>query len=277
MDEIVTYLTSKHFLDMAVSAGLKIVGALVLLVVGIWLCARVANLFRRTLQRANVDATLVGFLRNLTYGVLLVLLSVATLQQLNVPSASLVAAVGAAGLAIGLSLQGSLSNLAWGVLLIMFRPFKAGDLVEVGGQVGTVDAISLMYTTLVLLDNRVAVIPNSKVGSDAIINIYAKSTRRAEIKLRVPYSADLDKVLNEIRRTCEADERVLSDPAPAVYVVGLSEGNVEISARAWAASGDYWAVLTDLTRIVKKRLQDADIRLAAPQREVLMRQDDNES
>lgn len=277
MDELLAYLTSKHFLELVVSAGLKIVGALVLLVVGVWLCARVANLFRRTLTRADVDVTLVSFLRNLTYGILVVLLLVATLQVVGVPSASLVAAVGAAGLAIGLSLQGSLSNLAWGVLLIIFRPFKAGDLVEVGGRVGKVDTVSLMYTTLITLDNQVAVMPNSKVGSDAIININAMDKRRAEIKLRVPYSADLDKVIDEIRRTCEADDRVLADPAPAVFTVGLGEGNVEISARAWAATSDYWAVLTDLTRVVKKRLQDSGIRLAPPQREILMRQDDSES
>lgn len=276
IDQFVSKITSKEFVEMALMAGLKIIGALVLLVVGIWLCARIANLFRRTLTRAEVDLTLVGFLRNLTYGVLVVLLLVAVLQVVGVPSASLVAAVGAAGLAIGLSLQGSLSNLAWGVLLIIFRPFKAGDLVNVGGQTGKVDSVSLMYTTLVTLDNQVAVMPNSKVGSDAIININAMDKRRAEIKLRVPYNADLDQVIEEIRRTCEADERVLTDPEPAVFIVGLGEGNVEVSARAWAATPDYWGVLTDLNRIIKKKLQDAGIRLAPPQREIVMRQRDGE-
>lgn len=276
MHKIVDYLTSKEFMEMLLMAGLKVLGALLLLVVGIWLCARIANLFRRTLTRAEVDVTLVVFLRNLTYGILVVLLLVATLQLVGVPSASLVAAVGAAGLAIGLSLQGSLSNLAWGVLLIVFRPFRAGDLVNVGGQTGTVESISLMYTTLVTLDNQVAVIPNSKVGSDAIININARDKRRAEIKMRLPYSVDVDKAMQVIRQTFDEDARVLKDPEPAIFVVGLDDGNVELSARAWANTPDYWGMYTDLNHAVKRNLNKAGIRMAPPQREILMRQPDSD-
>lgn len=275
MDKLLAFLGSKPILGAALTAGLKLAAALILLLAGTWLCRQVANFLRRALTRAHVDVTLVTFLRNLLYGILMVLLLVAVLQMLGVPSASLVAAVGGAVLAIGLALQGSLSNLAWGVLLIIFRPFRVGDTVEAGGQTGTVQSVSLMYTTLVTADNRVAAIPNSKIGSDAIINVNALGRRRAEIKLRLPYSTDLDRAMEEIRRVCFADARVLSDPAPAVYVIGLDEGNVELSVRAWATTGDYWAVLTDLTRTIQQQLEQAGMGLAPPRHEVLVRQQES--
>ena len=198
--------------------GLRLLFALLLFALGLWLAARVANLVRRMLKRARVEPTLIPFLRNSLYGALIVLIAVAVLGYVGVPTASLVAAVGAAGLAIGLALQGSLSNLAWGVLLIMFRPFRTGDWVDAGGYSGSVEAISLMHTTLVLADNRVAVIPNAKVGADAIVNYNRRSTRRAQAQVGIGYGDDLVRALQALQDMLMADPRVLTDPAPSVHV-----------------------------------------------------------
>ena len=150
-----------HFSENATQLGINILIALLILLIGSWLAARIANLVQRAMHRASVDETLIGFLRNLIYGVLVAVLVVSALITAGVPSAPLVAALGASGLAIGLALQGSLSNLAWGVLLIVFRPFRAGDFIHAGGVEGTVETVNLMYTQLVLPDNREAIVPTA--------------------------------------------------------------------------------------------------------------------
>ena len=251
--------------------GLRLLFALLLFALGLWLAARVANLVRRMLKRARVEPTLIPFLRNSLYGALIVLIAVAVLGYVGVPTASLVAAVGAAGLAIGLALQGSLSNLAWGVLLILFRPFRTGDWVDAGGYSGSVEAISLMHTTLVLADNRVAVIPNAKVGADAIVNYNRRSTRRAEVQVGVGYGEDLERTLAVLSAMLQADARVLGDPAPQVYVSSLGDSTVNVTLRAFAQRADWWPLQMDLPRMTKQTLDAAGIVMPFPQREVLLR------
>lgn len=251
---------------------INVVVALLMLLIGIWLAARLANVAQRALQRANVDPTLTGFLRNLMYGVLIALLIVMVLQQAGVPSAPLVAALGAGGLAIGLALQGSLSNLAWGVLLIVFRPFRVGDYIQAGGVEGTVRSLSLMHTQLVLPDNREAVVPNTKIGSDAIINFNRLGTRRFEVKLRIGYKDDIGKAMDMIRELLVADPRILRDPAPGVWTESLTESGVGLVLRAYTSSNDGWSVQTDLLRAVKDRFEAAGISLAAPQRDFVLMQ-----
>ena len=156
-------------------------------------------------------------------------------------TAPLVAALGAAGLAIGLSLQGSLSNLAWGVLLIMFRPFRVGDFVTAGGIEGTVDSINLMHTLLVMPDGREAIVPNAKVGSDAILNYNRRGTRRFELKVGIGYKDDIGAAMAEIKKLFEQDARILKDPAPGVWTSGLGESSVDLVVRAWTVPADFWA------------------------------------
>lgn len=251
---------------------INVVIALLMLLIGIWLAARLANVAQRAMHRANVDPTLTGFLRNLMYGVLIALLIVMVLQQAGVPSAPLVAALGAGGLAIGLALQGSLSNLAWGVLLIVFRPFRVGDYIQAGGVEGTVQSLSLMHTQLVLPDNREAVVPNTKIGSDAIINFNRLGTRRFEVKLRIGYKDDIGKAMDAIRELLSADPRILRDPAPGVWTESLTDTGVGLVLRAYTASGDGWAAQTDLLRALKDRFQAIGISLAAPQRDFVLMQ-----
>lgn len=257
-----------------IHAGLNLLFALLILLVGSWVAARMANFSRRALQRASVDDTLSGFLRNVIYGVLVAMLIVMALTRAGVPSAPLVAALGAGGLAIGLALQGSLSNLAWGVLLVIFRPFRVGDFVTAGGIDGTVQSINLMHTLLLLPDGREAVVPNGKVGGDAIINYNRRGTRRFECKLGIGYQDDIGAAMAEIRRLFEADPRILKDPAPGVWTAALGENSVDLVIRAWTSSDDSWEAQTDLLRAIRERFEAAGISLATPRRELLIVQGD---
>ena len=209
MHDFLSNLLGVKLSDSVTHAGLKLLLALLILLVGIWLAARLANFTRRAMQRAAVDVTLIDFLRNLIYGVSIAVLVVMALTTAGVPSAPLVAALGTAGLAIGLALQGSLSNLAWGVLLIVFRPFRVGDFVNAGGIDGTVEQINLMHTRLILPDNREAILPNAKIGSDAILNYNRRGTRRFELKVGIGYKDDIGAAMAEIRQLFDADERIL--------------------------------------------------------------------
>ncbi|WP_431634526.1 mechanosensitive ion channel family protein [Dyella sp. KULCS107] len=254
--------------DQAIQLGLRLVAALLVVLVGIWVARRLANVAERAFGRARFDVTLASFLRNLLYGILIALLIVTALQVAGVPSAPLVAALGAGGLAIGLSLQGSLSNLAWGVLLALFRPFRVGDFVEVGGTMGSVDAINLMYTQLVTPDGREAIIPNAKIGGDAIINFNRRGTRRFELSVGIGYKDDIGAAMAEIEKLFEADPRILKDPAPGVWTTALGESSVDLVIRAWATSADFWPAQTDLLRAIKESFDAAGISIPFPQREL---------
>ncbi|MGN6234686.1 mechanosensitive ion channel family protein [Dyella sp.] len=254
--------------DQAIQLGLRLAAALLVVLVGIWVARRLANVAERAFGRARFDVTLASFLRNLLYGILIALLIVTALQVAGVPSAPLVAALGAGGLAIGLSLQGSLSNLAWGVLLALFRPFRVGDFVEVGGTMGSVDAINLMYTQLVMPDGREAIIPNAKIGGDAIINFNRRGTRRFELTVGIGYKDDIGAAMAEIEKLFEADPRILKDPAPGVWTSSLGESSVDLVIRGWTRIDDLWATQTDFLRAIKEAFDGAGISIPFPQREL---------
>ncbi|WP_267224721.1 mechanosensitive ion channel family protein [Dyella silvae] len=262
-------LLSRLHLSQGVITSLVNIGiAIAILLIGLWLAARVANFARRAMRRANVDETLSGFLRNVINGVLVAMLIVMALQQAGVPSAPLVAALGAGGLAIGLALQGSLSNLAWGVLLIVFRPFRVGDFITAGGVDGTVESVSLMYTLLVMADNREAVVPNAKIGSDAIINFNRRGTRRIELRVNIDYKADMGRAMEVIRELYAADARILRDPEPGVWTEGLGESAVVLVLRAHVRSSDVWGTQTDLVRGVKERFGAEGISIPLTRRQL---------
>ncbi|WP_233840930.1 mechanosensitive ion channel domain-containing protein [Dyella sp. 2HG41-7] len=248
--------------------GPALIGALLVLLIGGWLAARVSNFLQRAMHRASIDPTLSGFLRNLLYGVLIAVLIVIALQTAGVPSAPLLAALGAGGLAIGLALQGSLSNLAWGVLLIVFRPFKIGDYIQAGGIDGTVLAINLMHTQLVLADNREAVVPNAKIGAEAIVNYSRRGTRRFELRVGIGYGDDIGKAIAVMQRLAAADPRILQDPAPTVWTDSLGESAVILLLRAYSSTSDFWPAQTDLLRAVKETFDAEGIHIPYPQREV---------
>lgn len=268
MRDFLDHLLGVKLSESVIHVGLNLLLALLILLIGIWLAARLANFTQRAMQRAQVDVTLSGFLRRVIYGVLIAVLIVMALTTAGVSPAPLVAALGTAGLAIGLSLQGSLSNLAWGVLLIVFRPFRIGDYVTAGGMEGTVESINLMHTLIVLPDNREAIVPNGKVGSDAILNFNRRGTRRFELSVGIGYKDDIGGAMAEIKRLFEADPRILKDPAPGVWTGALSESSVDLIVRGWVRSPDFWATKTDLLRAIKEHYDEAGISMPFPQREL---------
>lgn len=252
----------------AVHYGIRVGIALLILLIGFWLAARVANFGRRAMQRGGIDETLIVFLRNLIYGLLITVVIVTVLQESGVPSASFLTALGAAGLAIGLALQGSLSNLAWGVLLIAFRPFRVGDFVQLGSLMGTVDRIDLMQTHLIMPDNREAIVPNAKVGGDAIINFNRRGRRRFEFNVGIGYGDDIGRAIQVVREVFAADERILKDPAPGVWMNELGDSSVNLLMRGWTNVPDFWETQMAFIRAVKERFDAEGISIPFPQREV---------
>ncbi|HET6603068.1 MAG TPA: mechanosensitive ion channel family protein [Xanthomonadaceae bacterium] len=252
----------------AVEWGIRFVLALLLLVVGLWLVRMLSNAIRRAMQRTGQDAVLVDFVRNLAYGALMAVLLVAVLQQMGMPSTSLIAALGAAGLAIGLALKDSLANLAAGVLLITFRPFRAGDFVEVAGQCGSVVSVRLFFTLLATPDNREITIPNNEIATRPIVNYTARDSRRVDMEVGVAYGSDALEALEVIRGVLERDPRVLEQPEPALMVLTLADSSVNLAIRPWVRTPDYWTVRSDLLAAIKQALEDAGIEIPFPQRTV---------
>ncbi len=264
MHDFLDKLLGVKLSDSVIHVGVNLLLALLILVVGIWLAARVANFAQRALQRAKVDATLSGFLRRLIYGVLIAVLIVIALTTAGISPAPLIAALGTAGLAIGLALQGSLSNLAWGVLLVVFEPFRVGDYVTAGGVEGTVESINLMHTLIVLPDNREAIVPNSKVGGDAILNFNRRGTRRFELTMVIGYKDDIGGAMAAIKRLLDAEPRVLKEPSPGVWTGALGDQSVSLIVRGWTRAADNWAVKTDLLRAIKENLEKAGVTATTP-------------
>jgi small conductance mechanosensitive channel len=248
--------------------GLRFVYAILILIIGRFIARGIRKLIRRIMTRSNVDETLVKFVENLSYVALLAFVVVAALNQLGIQTASFIAVLGAAGLAIGLALQGSLSNFAAGVLMILFKPFKVDDYVEGAGVAGIVEEIQIFTTQLKSPDNKTIIVPNSKMMGDNITNYTVKGTRRVDFVFGIGYGDDIDKARNIVSQIIEEDGRVLKDPAPAIVVSALAESSVNLTARAWTTVDDYWNFYFDTTEKVKKRFDQEGIHIPFPQRDV---------
>ena len=248
--------------------GLKVVGALAIFVVGRWVAKLLSRLAAKALAKARIDKTLVRFTENLSYVVLLVFVVVAALATAGVETTSFIAVLGAAGLAIGLALQGSLANFAAGVLMIIFKPMKVGDFVEIGGIKGTVQEIQIFNTLIDTPDNIRAIIPNAKVTSDNIKNYSTNGTRRVDLVIGVSYEDDLRKAQEVMERVLANDSRVLKDPPAKVAVFELAESSVNFVVRPWVRAADYWDVYFDTTARIKMALDAAGITIPFPQRDI---------
>ena len=261
-----------NFLDRIVyyaqEYGLKIVGALVILVVGWWIAKFAKNIIRRILKRKNVDNTMVGFICSLSYVAIMTFVIVAAMDKLDIYPATFVAVLAAAGFAIGMAMQGSLGNFAAGFLLIVFKPFKEGDYIEAGGTAGIVEDIQIFTTTLVTPDNKKVIVPNGKIAGDNIINYTAKGTRRLEWVVGTGYQDDIDKVKNVLQNIIDNDQRILKEPASMVAVKEMADSSVNFVARAWANSADYWDLYFDVTETIKKKFDSEGISIPFPQRDV---------
>jgi small conductance mechanosensitive channel len=253
---------------MGVEYGFKLLGALVVLVVGLWVARQLKALLVKVMEHNKVDQTLVGFVSTLAHFGLQTFVVIAMLEMLSVKTASFIAVLGAAGLAIGLALQGSLSNFAAGVLMIVFKPFTANDLVEAGGALGTVREIGIFTTHIDTLDNRKTIVPNSKLMSDNIINYSANKTRRVDITCGISYGDDIDKARAAIQSVLAEVPGILQTPAPDIFVSAMADSSVNFAVRPWCAPADYWAVFFGVTEGIKKKFDAEDITIPFPQRDV---------
>lgn len=248
--------------------GMRVIGALAIFVIGRWVAKGITRFVKRIMTRSKQDPTLVSFIAHLVYVALLAFVIVAAMNQLGIQTASFIAVLGAAGLAVGLALQGSLSNFAAGVLMIIFRPFNVGDYIEGAGVAGTVEAIQIFTTQLNSPDNRTIVVPNAKIMGDTITNYTTKGTRRVDVVFGIGYGDDIDKARRAITDTAGSDQRVLPEPSPVVLVSELADSSVNLTLRAWTKSEDYWNVHFDTIEKVKKRFDAEGISIPFPQRDV---------
>lgn len=246
--------------------AMNVLGAVAILVAGLWIAGRVGRLIRALgVKHPQLDVTLFNFLGSLARWAVVTLTVIVVLSQFGVKTTSLIAILGAAGLAVGLALQGTLSNLAAGVMLLVFRPFKVGDYVTAGGHSGTVEEISLFTTAMVSPDNVLTIVPNGDIWAAAVTNFSAKDTRRLDLVFGVSYSTDLKLAEQTLREVIGADDRILSEPAvPFVAVTNLNASSVDFTIRAWCKSTDYWALKFHMLKSVKEAFDQRGIEIPFP-------------
>ncbi|RKF22134.1 small-conductance mechanosensitive channel MscS [Alginatibacterium sediminis] len=259
--------------EVLLQYAVNIAAALVVLVVGFIVAKIVASSIEKVLDKRNVDHTISQFVASIVRYALIAFVIIAALSRVGVQTASFVAIVGAAGLAIGLALQGSLANFAAGVLIISFRPFKAGDFVEVSGTSGVVKSVQIFTTILTTGDNKEVIIPNGSILGGNIVNYSANDTRRIDLIVGVGYGADLAKTKQVLRDVCEADSRVLKNPDITVGVHALADSSVNFVVRPWVRSSDYWGTYFDLNENIKNALDEAGIEIPFPQMGVHLSKD----
>lgn len=248
--------------------GLRILGAVVIFLVGRWLAGLVSKMIEKALIRSKVDETIARFIKHLTHIAALVFVVIAALAAVGIETTQVAVVIGAAGLAIGLALQGSLANFASGFLMIILKPFKVGDFIEAAGTKGTVKEIGIFNTYVNTPDNIRVIIPNAKLTGDNIMNYTANGTRRVDLVIGVSYEDDLKKAKRVIEQVLAEDERVLDDPPPTVAVVDLADSSVNFVVRPWVNAADYWNVYFDTTAKVKLSLEENDITIPFPQRDI---------
>ncbi|KQO43953.1 mechanosensitive ion channel protein MscS [Pseudomonas sp. Leaf83] len=265
VDELVKL--SEAWLPVVLEYSGKLTLALITLLIGWWLISRLTSSVGRMLEARKVDRALSSFIGSLVSIVLRILLLISVASMIGVETTSFIAMIGAAGLAIGLALQGSLANFAGGVLIMLFRPFRAGDWIEAQGVSGSVDSIQIFHTTLKTGDNKVVIVPNGSLSNGHITNYSREPRRRADINIGIDYSSDIKKA-REVLLEIAQDPRVHVDPAPVVFVTGLGDSAVNLSLRVWVATGDFWPVTFSFTELAKERLTEAGIGIPFPQRVV---------
>jgi small conductance mechanosensitive channel len=256
--------------EFAMTYGLKVIAALVIFFIGRWLAGLISGLIKKALLRSNVDENLATFLKNLAYFLILAFVIIAAIDKLGVQTTSFAAIIGAAGLAIGFALQGSLSNFAAGVMILIFKPFKAGDFVEVAGTMGSVVEVRIFNTVLSHPDNRKIIVPNAQITADKIVNFTDIDKRRVDMTFGISYDDDIRKAKEVLEGLLKADERVLSDPASMVAVSELGDSSVNLVVRPWTRPSDYWGLYFDLMEKGKVELEKAGLSIPYPQRDIHM-------
>ncbi|MEM9530377.1 MAG: mechanosensitive ion channel domain-containing protein [Pseudomonadota bacterium] len=263
------------FVDYAIPWAIRITLALVIFVVGRWVRTIIVSLAKRVMAKAGQDPILINFVGSILSALLLLVVVVAALDQLGLNTTSIVAVLGAAGLAVGLALQDSLKNFAAGVMLIIFRPFKTGDFVEVAGVSGSVEELSVFWSKLKTPDNKAVTLPNGDVLAGPITNYSAKETRRVDMVFGIGYDDDIELAGRILKEIVTGHDKVLADPAPVVALHELADSSVNFVVRPWAKTSDYWAVYWDVHKQVKKRFDAEGVSIPYPQMDVHLDRTDN--
>ncbi|MBW1852632.1 MAG: mechanosensitive ion channel [Deltaproteobacteria bacterium] len=250
--------------------GIKILGAIIILILGRIVAGIGRRVVSRVLEKAQTDPSIIAFVGNLTYFLILIFAILAALAKFGIQTASFVAILAAAGFAIGFALQGSLANFAAGILILVLRPYKVGDVIDCAGVIGSVKEIQLFTTVLATPDNVKVMVPNGKIFGDVIKNITGYDTRRVDLVMGIGYSSDIQKAYDVMMNLIKEDDRILSDPPPQIAVAELADSSVNFVVRPWVKKEDYWSVKFDLTRKIKEAFDENGIEIPFPQQVVHM-------
>ena len=248
--------------------GINLVAAILIFIIGKWVAGILANVIAKVMEKSKVDVTLIGFVKNLSYVGLMAFVIIAALGKSGIQTTSFIAIIGAAGLAVGLALQGSLSNFAAGVIMIVFKPFKVGDFIIAGGEMGTVKEIQIFNTILAHPDNRKIIVPNAQVTGGNITNFSAIENRRIDLVFGISYSDNIKKAKEALEKVIASDARILKEPKPVIAVSELADSSVNLVCRPWVKPGDYWDVYFNVVEQGKIELEKNGINIPFPQRDV---------
>jgi small conductance mechanosensitive channel len=262
----------EKLVEFLVDYGPKVLGAIVVLIIGLWIIGRITRLVKNTFEKREMDPSLRGFLSSMISVLLKVLLVISVMSMVGIAVTSFIAILGAAGLAIGLALSGTLQNFAGGVILLIFKPFKVGDYITAEGHSGTVEEIQIFVTYLKTPQNVTIIIPNSGLATNSLTNYSAKPIRRADWSFGIAYGDSYDKAKDVLLKLIEEDERILKDPEPFIALGELADSSVNITVRAWVNSGDFWDVFFDMNEKVYKTFEKEGINIPFPQMDVHMHQ-----
>ncbi len=269
MEEFLDTKQINPLIDMAIPIGINIIVAIAVFIIGKWLAKKITNIVVSLLTRVKgMDVTLVKFLENIIYYILMMVVILTALSKLGVETTSFFAILGAAGLAIGLALKDSLGNFASGVMLIMFKPFKLGDFVTVAGVSGTVKEISIFSSIIITGDNQKMIVPNGAITAGTIVNVNANPTRRVDLVVGIGYDDDIKKAKDVLTNILESNDKIIQDKGLTVAVSELADSSVNFVVRAWVNTPDYWAVKFALTEQVKLRFDNEGISIPYPQQDV---------
>ena len=267
MDQLLAWITTS-----GVAFLINLVVALLIFTIGKWLAKKITGGIRQAMTAREVDPVLIGFVANLVYYILFIAVVIAAIQQIGIETTSFIAVLGAAGLAVGFALQGSLSNFASGVLIILFRPFKLGDFIDAGGAAGIVEDIGILVCILRSPDNKKIIVPNSAIMSGNITNFTGNDTRRVDMTFSCAYGDDIVKVRDVLMDIVTAHPKTLDDPKPQIEVLAHGASSIDFAVRPWSATSDYWDVFFDIHREVKLRFDQEGISIPFPQQDVYMHQ-----
>ena len=259
---------------LAITYGIQLVQAIATLVIGLWIVGMVVGVIGKVMDKSNTDPSLAGFIRSLISILLKIMVYITAIGMLGVEMTSFIAILGAAGLAVGMALSGTLQNFAGGVMILLFKPYKVGDFIEAQGYSGSVKEIQIFITVLTTPDNKTVIIPNGPLATGSLINYSAQTTRRVDWIYGIAYGDDLDKAYELLNKFITEDERILKDPEPFLALSELADSSVNIVVRVWVNSADYWGVHFDMNEKVYKQFEQAGLSIPFPQMDVHVHKQD---